>query len=582
MTHCRRIAWALILALILGLLPFWAAAEHDEAQPALDTVYINVTNAQIYYKPSTRAKKYVRLSYGDSLYLKSYNSSWAELTDGTDAVGYCKTGLLSYQDPAAADPETRYAKSSGVKVYKRAYTTSTSLGSLKENDAVLVVAITPDKKWARIQWNEGFAFVKVASLTTTPPQEPVTVYVKSASAPAYKSASTSRRVGTVYYGEALTLTKISGSWAKISNAVGSGWVKKSALTLENPNFDPVSYYCTAASGKVRASLSSSAKVLGTLKRGETIQAVAITPDKNWLRVIWAEGYGYMRSNELALEMPIEEKVYINQNIVSAYKSASSSARKIGEVCYGDELTLIQKSNTWSLVSNASGSGWVKNQYLTLQNPCTLATVCYVKSASATAYKKPSTSSAKVEVLAKNEAVTAVAQTPSGGWIRVLLDGQSAFIQKSALTTTPPPDYPIYVDPYKGTASETLEAVIALAVAQYGKPYVYAAAGPDSYDCTGLTCYAFRQKAGITLKRSAYAQGYDDTYPKIESISDLKRGDIVYFDTVNDGDDLSDHAGIYLGGGLFVHASSGAGKVIVSSLTSGYYNRVFSWGRRITK
>ena len=63
------------------------------------------------------------------------------------------------------------------------------------------------------------------------------------------------------------------------------------------------------------------------------------------------------------------------------------------------------------------------------------------------------------------------------------------------------------------------------------------------------------------------------------MSELKRGDLVFFDTVSD-DDLSDHAGLYLGGGKFIHASSSAGKVIVSTLASGYYNRVFSWGRRV--
>ena len=62
-------------------------------------------------------------------------------------------------------------------------------------------------------------------------------------------------------------------------------------------------------------------------------------------------------------------------------------------------------------------------------------------------------------------------------------------------------------------------------------------------------------------------------------SRLKRGDIVCMNTITDSD-LSDHVGIYLGGGKFVHASSAAGKVIISSVTSGYYNRVFSWGRRI--
>ena len=75
------------------------------------------------------------------------------------------------------------------------------------------------------------------------------------------------------------------------------------------------------------------------------------------------------------------------------------------------------------------------------------------------------------------------------------------------------------------------------------------------------------------------QGYSNTYTKIGSVSELRRGDLVYFNTISDGD-LSDHAGIYLGAGYFIHASSGQGKVVVSSLASGYYNQVFSWGRRV--
>ena len=45
-------------------------------------------------------------------------------------------------------------------------------------------------------------------------------------------------------------------------------------------------------------------------------------------------------------------------------------------------------------------------------------------------------------------------------------------------------------------------------------------------------------------------------------------------------DLSDHVGIYISDGDFIHASSGGGRVMISNLDSGYYNRVFSWGRRI--
>ena len=59
------------------------------------------------------------------------------------------------------------------------------------------------------------------------------------------------------------------------------------------------------------------------------------------------------------------------------------------------------------------------------------------------------------------------------------------------------------------------------------------------------------------------------------------GDLVFFNTISDSD-LSDHAGVYLGEGYFIHASSGAHKVVVSNLNTGYYGRVFSWGRRILK
>ena len=83
-----------------------------------------------------------------------------------------------------------------------------------------------------------------------------------------------------------------------------------------------------------------------------------------------------------------------------------------------------------------------------------------------------------------------------------------------------------------------------------------------------------------MESSAYSQGYDDTYTKISKISELKRGDMVCFNTNDTDSDLSDHTGIYLGGGYFIHASSGAGLVIVSTLNSGYYKEAFSWGRRI--
>ena len=114
--------------------------------------------------------------------------------------------------------------------------------------------------------------------------------------------------------------------------------------------------------------------------------------------------------------------------------------------------------------------------------------------------------------------------------------------------------------------------------QLGKPYVYGATGMSSFDCSGLTYYAFRQ-ISITLPRTAQSQGYDSDFQQISSVSNLERGDLVFFNTVSDSDQC-DHTGIYLGDGWFIHASSGQDRVVVSTLASGYYNRVFSWGRRV--
>ena len=143
-------------------------------------------------------------------------------------------------------------------------------------------------------------------------------------------------------------------------------------------------------------------------------------------------------------------------------------------------------------------------------------------------------------------------------------------------------------------AEKLEYVIYCAQTQLGKPYIYGSGywstnaanyqNPPGFDCSGLVYWAF-QHIGIKLQDTSHSQGYDGTYPQI-ALGDLRRGDIVCFNTVEDGrNDLVDHTGIYLGNGYFIHASTGSSKkVVVSEISTksgyDYYYRNFSWGRRI--
>lgn len=95
------------------------------------------------------------------------------------------------------------------------------------------------------------------------------------------------------------------------------------------------------------------------------------------------------------------------------------------------------------------------------------------------------------------------------------------------------------------SSYTAKADKALAFArtQIGKPYVWGATGPGSYDCSGLTQAAWKA-AGVTLPRTTYDQVKAGT---TVSLADIKPGDLVFF-----YDDIS-HVGLYIGNGMMIHA-----------------------------
>ncbi|MFF5832450.1 NlpC/P60 family protein [Streptomyces bacillaris] len=106
-----------------------------------------------------------------------------------------------------------------------------------------------------------------------------------------------------------------------------------------------------------------------------------------------------------------------------------------------------------------------------------------------------------------------------------------------------------------------EKVLAFARAQIGKPYVWGATGPSSYDCSGLTKAAWRE-AGVTLPRTTWDQVKVGTRV---ATSDLQPGDLVFF-----YDDIS-HVGIYKGDGMMIHAPKPGANVREESI---YYMPIY--------
>ena len=111
--------------------------------------------------------------------------------------------------------------------------------------------------------------------------------------------------------------------------------------------------------------------------------------------------------------------------------------------------------------------------------------------------------------------------------------------------------------YNGPASGRAAVAVRFAYAQLGKPYVYGAAGPNSYDCSGLTMRAWGA-AGVSLPHNAAAQQGQTRYV---SGGNLQPGDLIFFGSP------AYHVGIYIGGGRMIAAPHTGTVVQIQSVGS---------------
>ena len=120
-------------------------------------------------------------------------------------------------------------------------------------------------------------------------------------------------------------------------------------------------------------------------------------------------------------------------------------------------------------------------------------------------------------------------------------------------------------------------ILEMAKSYIGTPYRYGGMGEGGFDCSGFVCYLFKHGLGKKIPRTASAQA--EYFYKITK-DELQKGDLLFFDTSNSG--RITHVGLYLGGGKFIHASSGRRSrcVTISNLNSRFYRKAFRWGGRV--
>ena len=136
----------------------------------------------------------------------------------------------------------------------------------------------------------------------------------------------------------------------------------------------------------------------------------------------------------------------------------------------------------------------------------------------------------------------------------------------------------FLDLTANDSSSSSSDIVAAAKQYLGTRYVYGGSSPSGFDCSGFTMYIYG-KFGYSLPHSATSQWQSGLGTKIWGINALQAGDLAFFcDPSRSNGKACSHAGIYIGNGQFIHSSSSSsGGVIISDLTSGYYNNYFVGG-----
>lgn len=218
---------------------------------------------------------------------------------------------------------------------------------------------------------------------------------------------------------------------------------------------------------------------------------------------------------------------------------------------------------WYKIAYNGSTGYVSADYLNVDQDNVFTTYGRVNSDGVNVRSDASTDSSVLTTIEEDAIVTVNGLVD--GWYDVTCEyGTEGYIRSDFLDLT---------------ESSSSNSDIAATAKQYlGTGYVYGGASPRGFDCSGFTMYVYSQH-GYSLPHSATSQWQSGLGTRVYSISELQPGDLVFFnDPSRNAGKACSHAGIYTGDGQFIHSSSSrSGSVIVSSLTSGYYNTYFVGG-----
>lgn len=248
------------------------------------------------------------------------------------------------------------------------------------------------------------------------------------------------------------------------------------------------------------------------------------------------------------------------------QEASTSSSIVTTLDKGVAVAVLDDSlDGWYEVSFAGKSGYISADYLVIDQDNVFQSYGKVNADGVNVRSGASTDSEKLASVNTGAVVTV--NGFQDGWYAVTCEyGTEGYIRSDFLDLT------------NSSSSSSGSSIVTTARQYLGTRYSYGGASPSGFDCSGFTMYVYGQH-GYSLPHTATGQWQSGLGTRVQSIGSLQPGDLVFFnDPSRNAGKACSHAGIYIGGGQFIHSSSSRSNgVIVSDLTSGYYNTYFIGG-----
>ena len=387
----------------------------------------------------------------------------------------------------------------------------------------------------------------------------------------------------------VTLLEELDGWYKVSYGDQVGYMSADWLDVTLTGSEAVVGQCTVTADAlhVRSGAGTGYASKGLVYKGTTL-IIQEDCGNGWYKITGAGYSGYVSAewvkvsgssggSDSGSSNPIGTGT-VNTACLNVRSGAGTGYSRVGYLYKGNSVSILADcGNGWYKISYGSGSAFVCAEYITwndgnsgnsggsdsgssdTQSIGTItADALNVRSGAGTGYSR-------LGLLYKGNSVTILGS--SNGWYKISYKNGVGYVSAEYVSIKDGGNN----DGGNSSTSSIGEKAVALAKQQLGKPYVYGAAGPNSFDCSGLFYYVFNQ-LGVSIARGSSSQYYNSG--RFVSVDEMQPGDLVYiFDSKYDysgGTLPTTHVLMYIGDNTVLHASTTSNTVRTDTLFGGYY------------